>query len=165
MKTNIILIALLGLLTSSCYYTPKYLPTSENIDINKYGSYIYVNYGSKSQINGELIAIDSNSITVLKASTKKCMTIPMADVKKFELQYAAPKKHGWAIPFFSFLTLSHGIGLVATLPINLIVTISVAVGGKKSFTYSNKKMTYDKLRMFARFPQGVPAHIDLLMIQ
>jgi hypothetical protein len=109
MKTKIILIGLLGLLTSSCYYTPKYLPTSENIDINKYGSYIDINYDSGSQITGELIAIDSNSIILLKASTKKCITVPMADVKKFELQYAAHKKHGWAIPFFSLLTLSHGV--------------------------------------------------------
>ena len=164
MKTKIIFIGLFALLLSSCT-SPKYLPNSENIDINKYGSYINIARNTKPDIDGELIAIDSNSITILKASTKKCKTIPMADVKRFELQYAAHKKHGWAIPFFSLLTLSHGVGLIATLPINLIVTISVAAGGKKSFTYSKKKMTYDKLKMFARFPQGIPAHIDMDMIK
>lgn len=164
MKTKIIFVGLFALILSSCT-SPKYLPNSENIDINKYGSYINIARNAKPDFNGELIAIDSNSITILKASTKKCITIPMADVKRFELQYAAHKKHGWAIPFFSLLTLSHGIGLVATLPINLIVTISVAVGGKKSFTYSNKNMTYDKLKMFARFPQGVPEHINVDMIK
>jgi hypothetical protein len=39
------------------------------------------------------------------------------------------------------------------------------VGGETAYTYSEKNMTFNSLKMFARFPQGIPVGIDLAAIK
>ena len=164
MKTKIILTGLIAIIISSCT-SPRYLPSSDKIDVNQYGSYININRKTTSNVDGELIAIDSNKIVILLETTNKCMTVPINDVKRFKLQYAKPKHYGWTIPLGIVLPFIHGLYSVFTLPIHLIVTISVTSSGERAFQYSDKNMTYDKLRMFARFPQGIPPNIDLASIK
>jgi hypothetical protein len=168
MKTKILLSVLLVVVISSCT-TPAYLPAHEKIDENQYGSYIEVYLKTGSYVNGELIAIDTNSIIVLQesgnAASKKIATVRIIDANRFLLRYAKPKNYGWTIPLYSLASISHGIFAIFTLPLNLLVTISVAVGGERAFTYNDRKMTYDKLRMFARFPQGIPPEIDMASIK
>jgi hypothetical protein len=153
---------------SSCT-TPAYLPAYNNIDENQYGSYIEVYLKTGSYVNGELIAIDTNTIVVLQESennaSKKIATVKIIDTNRFLLRYARPKNYGWAIPLYTLASISHGIFAVFTVPLNLIVTISVGVGGERAFTYTDRKMTFDKLKMFSRFPQGIPPEIDMASIK
>ncbi|MEO6902695.1 MAG: hypothetical protein ABI315_06025 [Bacteroidia bacterium] len=172
MKTKITLIALLAILISSCS-APKYLPSSDKIDVNQNGSYIKVNFYRAANIprslqtyyGGELIAIDSNKMVILSASTHKCATIQIKDVKRFNLRYAKPKHYGWTIPLYTLATIAHGFLLIYTAPINLIVTTAVTISGENAFQYNKRNMTYEKLKMFARFPQGIPPNIDLANIK
>jgi len=164
MKNEILLIGLLVIIISSCT-SPKYLPSSDKIDVNQNGSYIKVDLKTTENTDGELIAIDSNIIVVLSETTNKCITVPINDIKGFKLQYAKPKHYGWTIPVYTSATIAHGYLSLVTYPVNLIVTISVTVLGEKAFKYNDKNMTYDKLKMFARFPQGIPPNIDLASIK
>ena len=164
MKTKILLTGLLAIIISSCT-SPRYLPSSDKIDINQNGSYIIIISKKTAYIDGELIAIDSNKIVILSESKNKCMTVPINDVKRFILRYAKPKHYGWTIPLGILLPFIHGFYSVFTFPIHLIVTISVTSSGESAFKYSKKNMTYDKLKMFARFPQGIPPNIDLANIK
>ena len=164
MKNKIILTGLLAIIISSCT-SPRYLPSSDKIDINQNGSYINIIPKTTANIDGELIAIDSNKIVVLSEATNKCMTVQINDVERFTLQYAEPKHYGWTIPVYTLATIGHGALLILTAPINLIVTASVTASGENAFQYSDKNMTYDKLKMFARFPQGIPPNIDLASIK
>jgi hypothetical protein len=164
MKTKIIISGLFAISISSCT-SPRYLPSSDKIDVNEYGSYIKIIHKTASNIDGELIAIDSNKIVVLTEETKKCVTVPITDVQSFKLRYAKPKHYGWTIPVYTLATIGHGLFLIFTAPINLIVTISVTASGEIAFKYSDKNMTYDKLKMFARFPQGIPTNIDIASIK
>jgi hypothetical protein len=164
MKTKIIIIGLITILFGSCT-SPRYLPSSDKIDVNEYGSYISITQRTASNIDGELIAIDSSKIVVLAEETTKCVTVPITDVQRFKLRYAKPKHYGWTIPVYTLATIGHGLLLIFTAPINLIVTISVTASGESAFKYSDKNMTYDKLKMFARFPQGIPTNIDLESIK
>ncbi len=106
------------------------------------------------------------------------MTVPINDVKRFKLRYARPKHYGWTIPIGIILPLIpftdpdgggrmpfHGFFALLSIPVNLIVTIAVTKAGENAFKYNDKNMTYDKLKMFARFPQGVPTNIDLASIK
>jgi len=163
MKTNISIIALFLVLLNSCT-TPSYLPSSDQIDVNEYGSHIRFRT-AYSDIEGELIAIDSTEITVLLAEKRTCVTFPLNEVKLFKLTYAQPKHYGWTIPVYTLATIAHGLVAGITAPVNLIVTISVTASGENAFAYSDKNMTYEKLRMFARFPQGIPPNIDLESIK
>lgn len=164
MKTNVAIYTLFLALLCSCN-SHKPLPKSSEIDVFEYGSYIEVRFDKSSTIKGELIALDSNEIVVLNKKTKICETIALEKVKSFTLKYANAPNYGPSIPLLTLLTLSHGYFLLLTAPINLIVTMTVTISGEYDFSYSNKDMTYEKLKMFARFPQGIPPNIDIEAIK
>lgn len=164
MKNKIALFGLLIIVFSSCT-TTKNLPESNNIDINEYGSYINIKNNTKPNVEGELISIDTNNIIVLIKDNKKCIIIPVKEVKHFTLRYAKPKHYGWTIPTFGIYPLIHGFFSIFTIPIHVIVTTAVTLSGENSFKYSDRNMTYDKLKMFARFPQGIPPNIDIARIK
>lgn len=170
MKTKITILVLFAIVFGSCK-TPAYLPVSDMIDVNQSGSYIKVirktadNIEASVIVNGELIAIDSSNIVVLSKKTNYCIIVPMNDVKRFELQYAKGKHYGWTIPVFSLASVAHGLFGIFTVPLNLIVTTWVTISGETAFMYKEKNMTYDQLKMFARFPQGIPSNIDLESIK
>jgi hypothetical protein len=155
---------LLAVIINGCA-SPHYLPSSENIGISPYGSNIEISRKEASDINGELIAIDENQIYVLADSESKCITVPLSKVRRFRLRYARPKHYGWTIPLFTLATISHGYFLIITAPLNLIVTVAVTVSGENSFVYNNRKITYEELKMFARYPQGIPQNIDIAKIK
>jgi hypothetical protein len=160
MKTKIIAALLLVFFLSSCRLA-LYLPSSDTIDENEYGSFIKIVHKTESNIYGELIAIDSSKIIVLSDDTKKCKTVSLSNVEHFTLKYANGANYGWTIPVYTLATISHGWFLVLTAPINLIVTISINAQGANAFKYSDKNMTFEKLKMFARYPQGIPSNIDI----
>ena len=164
MKTNILITGLIAFIICSCT-SPKYLPSSDKIDINEFGSYIELVRNTAPNIRGELIAIDTSKIVVLTEDANKCVVVPVSEVKRFSLRYAKPKHYGWTIPVFTLFTATHGVGLLVTAPINLIVTISVTTSGENAFKYSDKNISYNELMMFARFPQGIPPNIDLANIK
>ena len=184
MKTNIIIAGvLLVAVINSCSpakQLPDYLPNPDKIDVNQYGSYIQLLDTNGTTIKGELIAIDTNQIVVLKdsISLNETVRIPIKGVSSFELRYARHKNYGATIPLFSLSTVFpfpdpaaggimtfHGYYSAITLPINLIVTIAVTRSSATAFLYSNKEMTFEKLKMFARFPQGIPPNINIADIK
>lgn len=149
---------------NSCIF-PKYLPSADKIDVNEYGSYIKIARKKAPSINGELIAIDSSKIFVLSEDSVKCMIVPLIDIKWFSLRYATSKNYGWSIPLFSIASFAGGMYFIFLWPLNLIVTSSVTTGANKSFKYNNSNITYDKLKMFARFPEGIPPNVDLTTVK
>jgi len=164
MKTKTILIGLLAIIISSCS-SRRYLPSKNKVDVNQNGSYIKIICKTTPNIDGELIAIDSNTIVVLTATTNNCIAVDINDIKRFKLRYAKPQYRGLIIPIYTLAAMAHGLGAAITVPISLIVTVSVAATGKSAFTYNNKNMTYEKLKMYARFPQGIPPAIDIATIK
>ena len=159
MKTKLLLMGLIAALISSCS-TPKYLPPSNQIDVNQYGSYIRVVSATGKEFRGELIAIDTSRMVVLSEMNDSCLTIPIREVAQFKLRYAKPKHYAGSIPVALLLPFINGVFSVFTFPLHLIVTISVTASGEASFKYSNKNMSYDRLPMFARFPQGLPPNVE-----
>lgn len=164
MLNKIILAGSLIFILSSCS-SPIYLPSSNKINVNEHGSFIRINSQTKSSIEGELISIDSNTIIILSEKKNQCEKIFLKDVKRFKLRYARPKHYGWTIPSIIILPFIHGYYSAITIPVNLIVTILVTSSGEIAFTYNNKNISFDKLKMFARFPQGLPLNIDIAGIK
>jgi hypothetical protein len=164
MKTKLIISVLLAVIISSCQ-SPAYLPDVDDIDVNVYGSYISIERDVKDNVDGELISIDSSNVIVLaeiKDAPGKIVVIPVSEIKSFKLQYATGNGYVWAIPLFTLSTLAHGFYALATLPINLIVTTIVASNGSYgAYIYSEQEISFDKLKMFARFPQGIPPGVKI----
>lgn len=162
MKTKSYLIGIIILLINGCY-VPGNMPAIDKIDVFEYGSHITILYKQPSnlRLSGELIALENDTIIVLSSLAKKCKSIPITDVRKFTLTYATPKQYGMTIPLFSLMTLTHGWFLIFTLPINLAVTLIATSSALDASQYTNKNLTYEDLKMFARFPQGIPPGIEL----
>ena len=170
MKTEIFIIGVLAIFISSCD-SLRYLPATNKIDIHPYGSRIMVIRNSGPEIHGELIASDSNQVVVLtdidyiKPSERKLVIIPSKEIKRFRLQYARSKPPWWTIPVFTVATASHGNGFLITTPVNLLVTILLTTTWKSNKQYNNRHLSYEDLKMFARFPQGIPANIDITSLK
>lgn len=152
---------LLLILASSCS-APKYIPEVEEVPFSAYGSFIEVQPLSGAKIEGELIAIDEVTMFVLtgKDSPKQLQNLPVNDIGTFKLTYAQPKDHAWTIPVYTLATASHGLLALFTAPANIVVTSIVTARGANAFTYNEKVMKYEELRMFARFPQGIPPNVE-----
>ena len=154
--------AILVVLTFSACYSPNYILDTEYIDVGVHGSYIKVYDGKERRtIKGEVISVDEREMIVLEKNSYKTIVhkIQKEDIKYFRLKYAKSSDYSWTIPVYALATLSHGWFLVITLPINLIVTISVTASGPKSLSYTDKTIKYEELNMFARFPQGLPENV------
>ena len=162
MKIKIVTFFFLVLILASCS-APNYLPTVEEIDINQFGSYIEIEDTDGKLLRGELIAIDSSELVILSNvdSVKHASIVPITHIKKFKLKYAQPKDYSWRIPVYTISTLLHGYFLILTAPINLIVTTVVNASGSSDFEYSDTDMAFEKFKMFARFPQGIPPNIKI----
>lgn len=159
-RKHLSVILLLLIIVSSCS-APKYVPQVEELPLSTHGSHIEVQQKSKAITEGELIAIDSTGLVILAGiETKQLRNITFDNIEKFKLTYAQPKNYGWTIPVYTAATISHGIFLIFTAPVNIAVTSVVASAGANAFTYNQKVISYEELRMFARFPQGIPPNID-----
>lgn len=166
MKTKFIFIGLCALIFSSCTYQ-RYLPGVDYIDTNEYGSYIKISRWDAVRAKGELIAVDYNNIIILSQKTNQCKIIPIHDIERFTLRYAKPKRtYAWAIPVGTIGTLPfHGVRLIYTAPLNLLVTTGVTLSSISDFRLKDGQISYEELAQFARYPQGIPPNVELPKIK
>ncbi|MBE0663893.1 MAG: hypothetical protein IH597_15660 [Bacteroidales bacterium] len=166
MKNKTGLLALLVFVLSGCSIgLPKYLPSPDQLGVNEYGSYISLSMQDGPNLQGELIAIGNDSIIVLEKSTRNCTSMPVSGIKRYSLYYAQPKNYGWAIPLYSLVTISHGWFLAISFPVNLIATTIIYSEGRNAYRYRANEISLESLKMFARFPEGIPAGIDVASIK
>ena len=168
MKTINSVLLIFALFLCGCV-TPAHLPTSESIDVHQYGSYISIEQIEGHDINGELLAIDSTQMIILpetwRNAPSSAVIVPVSKVKHFSLRYAESVSYGWMIPTSSLLVFIHGWFSLITYPINLAGSIAVTASSNGTFKYNDKEISLGQLKMFARFPQGIPHNIKLEIIQ
>ncbi|RNI25789.1 hypothetical protein [Rufibacter latericius] len=162
MSTRLLFPSLLLIFLGACGF-PKYLPSTDQIDVHQYGSYIKLQPKQGALIKGELIAASDSSLVLLTEPAGECLTIHQSAIRQYRIQYAQPKRYGWSIPVYTLFTLAHGYYGAFTLPLNLLVTTAVTIGGINSFSYEGKgkTLTFSGLDKFARFPQGIPRGLKL----
>lgn len=164
MKTNNYLTILLLLILGGCY-TPSHVPQKEDLPISTKGSYIKLSGGGKKVAEGELISIDSLGITILNLTTTKCERYPMFELTEFKLFYAQSSNYGSFHLANSILMLVQGYGLIFTAIPYIFVGSAVSFGSYNSYIYTDKIVSIDYIKMFARFPQGLPPGISLDQIK
>ena len=153
------------LLSSACFHTtaPKgWLPTATEAQRDAYGGWIKLDYtvsGNRLALHGELIAAAPDSVHVL--TSEGMVAVPTATVisgtlTTYDANYGGLRL--WAI-FGGVSTLSHGIGLVFTMPLWAIAGSVATASASKAPRVESTNPTL--LRMYARFPQGIPPGLDL----
>lgn len=139
-------------------FTVSYLPNHKTLDSNPYGAYIRINTVDKKYYAGELISVTGDKVTVLLdekgiISTK---TIDSSQIKRYYLIYAN-KSSARSIPFI--ISIFHGFFFPITTLINGLVMANA------DFTYTSKSLKYKDLKLFARYPQGIPDNISIYDIK
>jgi hypothetical protein len=168
MVNKYILILLLTVVIFSCK-SPEYLPSMKDVGINSHGSYIQLYTKDYNYIDGELIAVDSNYFYILtklkKTDSLELDTISFLNINSISLQYAKTKNYGWCIPIALLLPGVHGYFFIFTAPLHLLVTIPVAISGSNAYKLRKNELTLENMKMFSRFPQGIPPGITMDMIK
>jgi len=165
LKVGFLLLCSAGLLSAcASLQAPKgWLPMAPEVQSQAYGCWIVVDHLKGDQLmitSGELIAVTPDSMFILNESGLS--EISAAAVKKTKLEIFKERKVVglWAM-LGTLSTLSHGFYLVLSAPIWVISGISGAVGESRSGIVEIEGSSPEEFRKYARFPQGLPAGIDL----
>jgi hypothetical protein len=150
---------------SGCFHTtaPKgWLPTAVEAQREAYGGWIKLEFSvgvGRNTVYGELIAATSDSVHVLTSDS--LVVVPTVSViagtlTAYDAQYGAVRL--WAI-LGGLSTLSHGFVLVLTAPVWAIAgsMATASASNAPRVEYTNPSV----LRMYARFPQGLPPGLDV----
>ena len=152
-------------IVSGCFRTtaPKgWLPTAEKAQQDAYGGWIKLDFTTgvtPNTVHGELIAATSDSVHVL--SSDSLVVVPTASVIAGTLT-AYDAQHGalrWWTVLGGLSTLSHGFGLVLSAPVWAVAGSMATASGSKAPRVESTDPTL--LRMYARFPQGLPPGLDV----
>lgn len=162
-------VALVAFTCLACFHTtapPGWLPAPEEVRQSAFGAWASVvpDDSARRRVDGELIAVDRDSIHVLTATG--LVSLGMHAVRDVTLTtFAQPRGdlQAWAL-FGTASAATHGLFAVLTVPTWLLV------GGLSNASAARAPVVelkdgVDELRKFARFPQGLPATLDRTVLQ
>lgn len=145
-----------------------WLPNAKQAQQETYGAWIWVEYSrgsTKQRAEGELIAVERDSIFILTQDT--LVAIAESEIELGRLTAYDAKDRllaGWTA-VGSLTTLSHGFGLLATLPL-WVVSGSISTVAQSFAPIEELPVeSWDDLRKYARFPQGLPEGLDSRMVK
>ena len=148
---------------------PKgFLVTGDGEQTDTYGGWIDLELYDERELEGELIAIDGDSLFVmLEGRPSTLVALHGRKIRKARLRAYDPQTDKYApwVVLGTVSTISHGIGLTLTAPLWIL-------GGSSSVATQSKMADYGypgpeavEMRKFARFPQGMPEGIDRRRLQ
>lgn len=149
MKTKLTLLILIFVL-GSCGFKYGYLPEMDSLSDSPYGSFIRLSTNYNVTVEGELLSAIRDTLVIASIYKREFHYIDTADITDFYLHFGKPKKYPWP----SVLSLSHGLWMIFTLPINAIITSSLSAQEKRELRFYD--IDFDKLYLYSRYPQGLP---------
>lgn len=149
---------------TGCFHTTApagWLPTAVEAQREAYGGWIKLDFSvgvERNAVHGELIAASSDSVHVLTSDS--LVVVPTASViagtlTTYDGKYEALRL--WTI-LGAVSTLSHGFALILTAPAwGVAGSLATASASKAPRIESTNPSL---LRIYARFPQGLPPGLD-----
>jgi len=153
------------LLSAACAGNPAprgWLPSPAQAAEDPYGAWIEVLARDGSEIEGELIAVQDDSVFVL-TSEGVLAALAYADAEQARSAFYRSEYGNlvlWAA-LGTVASISHGWFAAGTVPLWIIIG-SVAAGSdsRAPMETVRRDEQWSKIRMFARFPQGMPPSLD-----
>ncbi len=150
-----------------------WLPEARAGGQEAYGAWIIVKQEAGSQrrqIAGEFLALGPDSLFVLTAA--RLEAIPLADVQRAKVVFYDPRADviGIWTAVGTLSTPSHGVGIIVSLPVWLLLGCSTTVMQRnhaienypRSGDHRQAADRWSGMNRFARFPQGPPPDIRAL---
>ena len=116
--------------------------------------------GSGAWVRGELIAVEEDSVYVLTPA--RLVGVSKADIASARLYTFAPNTASLALwtVLGSLSTASHGFLLPLSLPVWIIAGTAMTVSESHAPEVKVPGESWGNVRVFARFPQGLPPGLD-----
>lgn len=144
---------------------PKvWLVEPEKAQTQAFGFWTTVEYSTDSSLklaHGELIAINKGKLYLL--GYEGLIGIPTEKIHRVKIFLYKSKEQTieyWAL-LGTLSTISHGYSLIFSAPVWIISGIICAIGESKSGVLEYPEHSWEEIRKYARFPQGIPEGIDL----
>ncbi len=169
MKNRLLFLCIIFLI-GACK-TPTYLSKPKDFKDQVTGLHFACSLDGKTEIIGEIIAVDSSTIKLLPINGDGLMTISKDEIEKGDVIVALTSDNPQKIKTWStivnFMPLAHGYFAVFTLPITLVSTIPMSYDAAKGVYRVNypKNVNWEDMSKFARFPQGIPDAVDIKSIK
>ena len=142
----------------------NWLSVAKEAPQDPYGSWVTVEFVKSHEeqfLRGEFLAVDSDSLYVLSAAgdpSDPVIALSRDIIKKAKIASFDPAMAnvtGW-VAMGTISTLSHGLGAAISMPIWIIFGSAMAAGHSRSPLDYYPNLSWEELRMYARFPQGPP---------
>jgi hypothetical protein len=140
-------------------HPPDTLPDPDEVGGAVFGGWIEIEYGpkkDKKQVVGELLAVDSVRVYVLREDAMR--VVPIDSVREARLTWY--DSHGGGVAAAAALgtltTISNGAFLVFTAPMWMIGGTIAAHSQYHAPVVKTPKTPWEEVRPYARFPQGLP---------
>lgn len=142
---------------------PGWLAPPLEVSAPGYGGWIEVrarNGPGTTHTDGELLAVDRDSVFVLTRAGVASVALGSLDRAKLTAYRSGQGSlAAWTI-LGVLSTASHGIVLILSAPVWMLVGTGAATAESFVPQQTVRGPWLDRLRAFARFPQGIPADLD-----
>jgi hypothetical protein len=159
-----ILVALLLIACSSCG-TYSYLPKPKALPDYVYGAQMNVRgKNGRPLVSGEFLGIKEDTAYILGRQMYK---VAMSEMRSANILFAHTSDMPGGLMAWSALlpvsTLSPGLFMIYTIPLNLAVCVPVGCTASSSVygVQYPSQISREQLAKFARFPQGMPEQLTL----
>ncbi|MDN3669771.1 hypothetical protein QWY93_10595 [Echinicola jeungdonensis] len=136
----------------------KMVPKQNEILSDAFGGWMELGVTNRpNKIEGEFIAIHNDSIFVLK--NDQLSGFPKGDIQFARVIFYNTQYNAMAFltSISSLATISNGIFLIGTLPLNIVVGVFSNIAERKRLNYRQyPDQPWEELSKFSRFPQGLP---------
>ncbi len=147
-----------------------WLSTAQDAPQDPYGAWVTVELVKSHNerfLRGEFLAVDNDSLYVLSGvagTGDPVIGVSLDVVKKAKIASFDPQTgnaSAWVLTG-TLSTLSHGLGAALTMPLWIIMGSAMAGSHSRTPLENYPNLTWDELRMYARFPQGAPSGLHQL---
>ena len=153
--------ALLIAVAAGCTRNPApnaWLPTPRKVPEDVYGAWIGLRLSGDQELIGEFLAQAHDSVFVLTddgaVRAVDTARVTSARIAWFDSQWASTTAVWGGLGTLS--SISHGVGLVLSMPIWLIATGASSSSDSRAPMVDPMKTGWEEARMYARYPAGLP---------
>lgn len=171
MKQKYIISSLLvlALLANACTTINTTLPKPAELNEYTKGMWMECDITDGTKIEGEILVLDDKQVLLL-TKTDLTKTVSKNVISKARIDFSLTTNYPEKLKsadLIPLLTISHGVYMFITLPINLAIvvpTVSTHRRGSYAAEYP-LEIAWEEISKFARFPQGVPEGIDYTQLR